>query len=160
MNSDPKKPLITPKIKMRRFNWTKVAYKAAVDTFWEKLDESHIKVHPDELEKLFGVAKKKEAEIEPVSKPKVVHLLESRRSQNISIVLSSHTKISLETLVEAVHNLDESIITPNHSFGLSSSCPTAEEMEQLKGYTGDVGLLDRPERYILLVSTALCYSLL
>lgn len=69
---------------MRRFNWTKINNRAAKGTFWELLDESQYKIHPRELEKFFGIVEnKKKVAVKEVAKPKVISLLETRRSQNL-----------------------------------------------------------------------------
>ena len=60
--------------------------------------------------------------------------------------------MSLEDLVDAVKNLDEELLTTDNAIGLYNSCPTKEEMELLKDYTGELDLLDKPEQYILLVA--------
>lgn len=69
---------------MRKFNWTKINFRAVKDTFWEKVDESEIKLDTRQLEILFGMPEtKKKAVIQDVSKPKTIHLLDMKRSQNM-----------------------------------------------------------------------------
>ena len=164
----PKKPVIKPNIKMRKFNWTKINYRAAQNTFWETVDESNIKLNSKQLESIFGLAEtKKKAVVNEITKPKTIHLLETKRSQNLckfnqffcyflivmlAIVLSRYSKMPLETLVEAVQNLDEELLNMDNAIGLLNSCPTAEEIEMMKDFTGETSLLDKPERYVLLVA--------
>ena len=61
-------------------------------------------------------------------------------------------------LVDAVSNLDEDILTMDNAIGLANSCPTAEEIEMIREFNGEVALLDRPEQYILLVSKVQRYQ--
>ena len=82
----PKKPVIKPNIKMRRFNWTKINYRAAQGSFWENVNESKYDIDSKKLELVFGIVETKKSTVKEITKPKTVHLLETRRSQNLCML--------------------------------------------------------------------------
>jgi len=148
----PKKQVIKPSVKMRAFNWTKLQYSQIKNTVWENVDETSLEIHSKELELYFGVAEKKKAAIKGVDKPKTVHLLDVKRSQNLSIVLSRF-KVPLEVLKEAIWNLDETVLGVDAATSLLSTLPTSEELTLVSEYTGDRSLLDKPEQFATLLAT-------
>jgi hypothetical protein len=84
------------------------------------------------------------------ARPKVekVQLIELRRAYNCEIMLSK-VKIPLPDLMSSVLALDESVIDVDQVDNLIKFCPTKEEAELLKGFTGNKETLGRCEQFFL-----------
>lgn len=77
-----------------------------------------------------------------------VQLIELRRANNCEIMLSK-VKVPLPDLMNSVLALDDSGLDIDQVENLIKFCPTKEEMEQLKGYTGDKENLGKCEQFFL-----------
>uniref|UniRef100_A0A0E0AM72 Formin-like protein n=1 Tax=Oryza glumipatula TaxID=40148 RepID=A0A0E0AM72_9ORYZ len=82
------------------------------------------------------------------SKPEKVHLIELRRANNTEIMLTK-VKMPLPDLVSAALALDQSTLDVDQVENLIKFCPTKEEMELLKNYTGDKENLGKCEQFFL-----------
>lgn len=82
------------------------------------------------------------------SKPEKVHLIDLRRANNTEIMLTK-VKMPLSDLMGAALALDDSILDGDQVENLIKFCPTKEEMELLKGYTGDKENLGKCEQFFL-----------
>ncbi|KAJ4709605.1 Formin-like protein [Melia azedarach] len=82
--------------------------------------------------------------------PKVdkVQLIEHRRAYNCEIMLSK-VKVPLPDLMDSVLDLEESALDADQVENLIKFCPTKEEMEQLKGHTGDKEKLGKCEQFFM-----------
>lgn len=100
-----------------------------------------------------------------------VSILEGKRSQNLSILLSRFGKASLEDIryfylfiyiycalysllcSDGIIKLDESMFELGTLKALETFVPTDEEMEQIKDYlkTGDIKMLGKAEQFFVLV---------
>ncbi|XP_020977034.1 formin-like protein 21b isoform X4 [Arachis ipaensis] len=67
---------------------------------------------------------------------------------NIEIMLTK-VKMPLPDMMAAVLAMDESVLDVDQVENLIKFCPTKEEMELLKGYTGDKENLGKCEQYFL-----------
>nr|CAB3451349.1 unnamed protein product [Digitaria exilis] len=94
-----------------------------------------------ELESLFSVtmpnmeAKRQRQHPSVATKQEKVHLIDLQRSKNCEIMLRN-IKMPLPDLMGSVLALDDSIVDGDQVDYLIKFCPTKEEMELLKGYTG------------------------
>ncbi|XP_038897997.1 formin-like protein 18 [Benincasa hispida] len=77
-----------------------------------------------------------------------VHLIELRRAYNCEIMLSK-VKIPLPDMMCSVLALDDSALDVDQVENLIKFCPTKEEMELLKGYSGDKDNLGKCEQFFL-----------
>nr|XP_016489524.1 PREDICTED: formin-like protein 20 isoform X2 [Nicotiana tabacum] len=82
------------------------------------------------------------------SKPDRVHLIDLRRANNTEIMLTK-VKMALPDMMAAVLAMDESILDADQVENLIKFCPTKDEMDLLKGYTGDKELLGKCEQFFL-----------
>ncbi|XP_028782655.1 formin-like protein 18 [Neltuma alba] len=82
------------------------------------------------------------------TKTEKVQLIELRRAYNCEIMLTK-VKIPLPDLVSSVLALDDSALDADQVENLIKFCPTKEEMELLRNYTGDKGNLGRCEQFFL-----------
>ncbi|PPR80900.1 hypothetical protein GOBAR_AA39816 [Gossypium barbadense] len=88
------------------------------------------------------------------SKPDKVHLIDLRRANNTEIMLTK-VKMPLSDMMihvfsqAAVLAMDDVVLDVDQVENLIKFCPTKEEMELLKGYTGDKESLGKCEQYFL-----------
>lgn len=82
------------------------------------------------------------------SKADRVNLIDLRRANNTEIMLTK-VKMPLSDMMAAVLAMDESILDVDQVENLIKFCPTKEEMELLKAYTGDKEALGKCEQFFL-----------
>ncbi|KAG7024420.1 Formin-like protein 17 [Cucurbita argyrosperma subsp. argyrosperma] len=153
--SQPKRSNLKP------YHWLKLT-RAMQGSLWaetQKSDEASKAPEFDmsELESLFSAAapNSKSGGLggnsnRPASGPKSekVQLIELRRAYNCEIMLSK-VKIPLPDMMCSVLALDESALDVDQVENLIKFCPTKEEMELLKGYSGDKENLGKCEQFFL-----------
>ncbi|XP_009117088.1 formin-like protein 18 [Brassica rapa] len=151
----------TRKANLKPYHWLKLT-RALQGSLWAEAqqtpDEAATAPEFDisELEKLFSAAipssdnETKGGKSGRRGRPKVqkVQLIELRRAYNCEIMLSK-VKIPLPDLMSSVLALDESVIDVDQVDNLIKFCPTKEEAELLKGYTGNKENLGRCEQFFL-----------
>ncbi|KAH9700926.1 Formin-like protein 13 [Citrus sinensis] len=77
-----------------------------------------------------------------------VQLIDHRRAYNCEIMLSK-VKVPLPELMRSVLALEDSAIDADQVENLIKFCPTKEEMDLIKGYTGDKEKLGKCEQFFL-----------
>ncbi|EMS53148.1 Formin-like protein 7 [Triticum urartu] len=143
---------------LKPLHWVKVS-RATQGSLWadtQKSDEASRTPEIDlsELESLFSVSMpsmdaKRTRQRPPVaSKQEKVHLIDLQRSKNCEIMLRN-IKMPLPDLMASVLTLDDSIVDGDQVDYLIKFCPTKEEMELLKGYTGSKDNLGKCEQFFL-----------
>ncbi|CAL0319879.1 unnamed protein product [Lupinus luteus] len=142
---------------LKPYHWSKVT-RALKGSLWEELQkrgeqQSAQEFDVSEIEKLFSVnvpkpvdagGRKKSAG----SKTDKIHLVDLKRANNTEIMLTK-VKMPLPDMMAAVLALDESVLDVDQVENLIKNCPTKEEMELLKGYTGDKEKLGKCEQFFL-----------
>nr|XP_043639556.1 formin-like protein 20 [Erigeron canadensis] len=151
------------KSNLKPLHWNKVS-RALAGSLWAELQNNGTQRYvPDfdmsEIETLFSaIAPKKvapkdaEKKKASSSKPEVVHLIDLRRANNTEIMLTK-VKMPLPEITEAILAMDEERLDVDQVENILKFCPTKEEMEQLKNYTGDKELLGKCEQYFLELMT-------
>lgn len=146
---------------LKPLHWSKVT-RALQGSLWEELQRyGDPQIAPEfdvsEIESLFSTAVPKPAESggkaggrrkSVGSKTDKVHLIDLRRANNTEIMLTK-VKMPLPDMMAAVLAMDESVLDVDQVENLIKFCPTKEEMELLKGYTGDKENLGKCEQYFL-----------
>ncbi|XP_022933734.1 formin-like protein 20 isoform X3 [Cucurbita moschata] len=143
---------------LKPLHWSKVT-RALQGSLWEELQrygETQIASEFDvtEIETLFSATVPKPADggksrrKSAGSKTDKVHLIDLRRANNTEIMLTK-VKMPLPDMMAAVLAMDESVLDVDQVENLIKFCPTKEEMELLKGYTGDKDNLGKCEQYFL-----------
>ena len=159
----PKKKQLQPNTKMRGLAWAKIEDRQIDNTIWDKKinDDAVIKnLDLKELEELFcavQTAKPEEAEAASASgdagaaskKKQIVTLLDPKRSNNVSIMLSRFGKMTYPEIAKAIINLDENVLPIENTAALRQLTPEPEEIEMLKEYTGDKESLGKAEKFFL-----------
>ncbi|RZC72242.1 hypothetical protein C5167_035424 [Papaver somniferum] len=149
------------KSSLKPLHWSKVT-RVVKGSLWEELQkhgepQSVSEFDLSEIEKLFSAAvpnkadkggKSGEKKNSAGSKPNKVTLVDLRRAYNCEIMLTK-VKIPLSDLMPAVLALDESILDADQVENLIKFCPTKEEMELLRNYTGDRENLGKCEQFYL-----------
>ncbi|XP_052476738.1 formin-like protein 20 [Gossypium raimondii] len=143
---------------LKPLHWSKVT-RAIQGSLWDELQrlgEIQISAEIDvsELETLFSAVVPKPAAKSAGkskaagSKPDVVHLVDLKRANNTEIMLTK-VKMPLSDMMAAVLALDDSVLDADQVENLIKFCPNKDEMELVKGYTGDKETLGKCEQFFL-----------
>ncbi|RLN07596.1 formin-like protein 7 [Panicum miliaceum] len=143
---------------LKPLHWVKVS-RATQGSLWaetQKSDEASRAPEIDisELESLFSVtmpnmeAKRQRQHPYVATKQEKVLLIDLQRSKNCEIMLRN-IKMPLPDLMGSVLALDDSIVDGDQVDYLIKFCPTKEEMELLKGYTGKKENLGNCEQFFM-----------
>ncbi|XVE97476.1 hypothetical protein REPUB_Repub03eG0023100 [Reevesia pubescens] len=145
--------------KLKPLHWLKIS-RAVQGSLWaeaQKLGEASKapEIDMSELENLFSVAApntvrggKSSSHTSRGPKSEKVQLIDHRRAYNCEIMLSQ-VKVPLPDLMSSVLALEESALDVDQVDNLIKFCPTKEEMELLKGYTGEREKLGKCEQFFL-----------
>ncbi|XP_028760886.1 LOW QUALITY PROTEIN: formin-like protein 13 [Neltuma alba] len=145
--------------KLKPLHWLKIS-RAVQGSLWHEAAKSGEaskapEIDISELESLFsaavpssGAAKKVGGRSSAGPKSDKVQLVEHRRAYNCEIMLSK-VKVPLQDLMSSVLALEDSALDIDQVENLIKFCPTKEEMELLKGYTGEKEKLGRCEQFFL-----------
>ncbi|XP_023745435.2 formin-like protein 6 [Lactuca sativa] len=146
-----------PAKRMKPLHWLKIN-RVGQGSLWAESEKSGEaarapEIDMSELETLFSASnpnsdKATKAKSKAANKPERVQLIDHRRAYNCEIMLSK-VKSPLHELMEHVLNLDESAMDVDQVDKLIKFCPTKEEMELLKGYKGEHGMLGKCEQFFL-----------
>ncbi|GKU89749.1 hypothetical protein SLEP1_g3846 [Rubroshorea leprosula] len=144
---------------LKPLHWSKVT-KALQGSLWDELQRhGEPQIAPEfdvsEIETLFSAIVPKPADKGDKSRRKSagsktdkVHLIDLRRANNTEIMLTK-VKMPLSDMMAAVLAMDESVLDVDQVENLIKFCPTKEEMELLKNYTGDKENLGKCEQFFL-----------
>ncbi|XP_019166945.1 PREDICTED: formin-like protein 20 [Ipomoea nil] len=139
--------------------WNNVA-RALQRSWWEELQrrgepQVALEIDVKEIEALFSATVPKSSKDKSGgkqkavgSKPDKIHLIDLRRANNTEIMLTK-VKMPLPDMMAAALAMDESILDADQVENLIKFCPTKEEMDQLKNYTGDKEMLGKCEQFFL-----------
>ncbi|KAJ0559962.1 putative tensin phosphatase, C2 domain, formin, FH2 domain, protein-tyrosine phosphatase [Helianthus annuus] len=87
-----------------------------------------------------------------INKPEKVQLVDLRRAYNCEIMLTK-IKIPLPNMLNAILALDTSALDIDQIESLIKFCPTKEEMQTLKNYTGNKEMLGKCELFFMELMT-------
>eukprot|EP00256_Glycine_max_P057251 XP_014625002.1 formin-like protein 20 [Glycine max] len=145
---------------LKPLHWSKVT-RALQGSLWEELQRhGEPQIAPEfdvsELEKLFSANVPKPTDSGKSggrrksvgAKTDRITLVDLRRANNTEIMLTK-VKMPLPDMMAAVLALDESVLDVDQVENLIKFCPTKEEMDLLKGYTGDKEILGKCEQFFL-----------
>ncbi|XP_004301678.1 PREDICTED: uncharacterized protein LOC101301690 [Fragaria vesca subsp. vesca] len=148
------------KTSLKPLHWVKVT-RAMQGSLWaDSQKQENLSSAPEidisELESLFSAASASDRNGSKaggrrgptMTKPEKVQLVDLRRAYNCEIMLSK-IKIPLPDMINAVMALDSSVLDIDQVENLIRFCPTKEEMETLKNYTGEKEMLGKCEQFFL-----------
>ncbi|CAL1531259.1 unnamed protein product [Lymnaea stagnalis] len=155
-----------PNVPMKSFNWTKVPENQISGTVWN--DINHSKVYScldlEDFQRTFSAYQKpvtEEGEDDTKStksKTQVLTVIDGRRSQNCTILLSK-LKLTNEELSRAIMNVDEGEDLPKDMVEqLLKFVPTAEEVQLLSEYAHEIENMARADRFLFEMSKILHYE--
>ncbi|CAK7338215.1 unnamed protein product [Dovyalis caffra] len=145
--------------KLKPLHWLKLT-RAVQGSLWAESQKSGEaskapEIDMSELENLFSAAVsntdhggKSSARSSRGPKVDKVQLVDHRRAYNCEIMLSK-VKVPLHELMSLVLTLEDSALDVDQVDNLIKFCPTKEEMELLKGYTGEKEKLGKCEQFFL-----------
>jgi hypothetical protein len=157
MAPKPTKPKITPEQVMKQLHWTRVLKTPAKKTIWDDVEE--VKIDPSMVVAKFAakVIEKKEArqgEEAGAGKPvkeKALVVLDPKRSSAIGIMLSRLP--APVVLCEGIRTLDAGKVDREQLESVIANLPTLDEMKAVQDAAGPHVTLDKPEKYVLMLST-------
>ncbi|KAI3820860.1 hypothetical protein L1987_08410 [Smallanthus sonchifolius] len=144
---------------LKPLHWNKVN-RVVEGSLWEEFQTheqpiSAPEIDVAELEELFSnmspkIACSKEAlkRNASISMLEKVQLIDPLRANNTEIMLAE-VKLPLHYIVDAVLAMDDTVIDVDQVENLLEFCPTKEETELLKSYTGDQDKLGKCEQYFV-----------
>ncbi|GAM19525.1 hypothetical protein SAMD00019534_027000 [Acytostelium subglobosum LB1] len=147
-----------PSVKMVGLQWKKVNNNSIESSVWMNVKEYNLNDQFKTLEDLFaakkprapaapsaGGAPKSDNPLSPGKAAPAISILDIKRSQGISIMLSRF-KMPLPELAKAINNFDETKLSLEDAKSLSKFCPTPEEIDILK--EEDISMLGKPEQFL------------
>eukprot|EP01125_Pyxidicula_operculata_P009147 TRINITY_DN3030_c1_g1_i2.p1 TRINITY_DN3030_c1_g1~~TRINITY_DN3030_c1_g1_i2.p1 ORF type:complete len:1032 (+),score=314.50 TRINITY_DN3030_c1_g1_i2:1523-4618(+) len=149
----PKKEIAqTPTTKLRPFHWNKIPPKSLKGSIWETMNEKIF--FPQEIiEEEFCYVQKETKKTETVDPNQPLILLDNKRWQNVSIILSRFTAFNnLDEIRDSILEMDETRIDLDDLTSLTPNAPTQEEFDLLKPYKSMATLPDNlgvPEQFFL-----------
>ncbi|KAE8776633.1 formin-like protein 12 [Hordeum vulgare] len=150
---------VARKSSLKPLHWVKVT-RAMQGSLWAEIQKqadanSNSEFDVNELASLFTIAPKAKggAKTEGAgkslgSKTDKIHLMDIRRANNTEIMLTK-IKMPLSDMMSAALALDDSVLDADQVENLIKFCPTKEEMELLKNFTGDKETLGKCEQFFL-----------
>lgn len=156
MAAPPQKRKIIPNQKMRNFNWVMINARKINNTIWEGIDDEQVKLDLPALEEYFAQrnpTKKAETEnVEEKKKKQLITVLDMKRSQNVSIMLSRLAGMDFSQIKKAIENMDNDAISLENLQAMQPYTPTPEETEMLKEHVNTpLDQLGKAEGYFITV---------
>ena len=139
--------------KVKMLHWDKLQAHALRGTVWEHAGAGDTGVNLKDLETLFALedlSKKKSSVAAADGKPKVVSLIDPKRSLNISIQLAG-IRMPFKQIKAALLSMDDETLKVDQLNILALAVPTTEEISLLRSYPGDKSMLATVEQYFLQV---------
>eukprot|EP00727_Mastigamoeba_balamuthi_P006755 m51a1_g270 putative actin binding protein (1085) ;mRNA; f:247246-251973 len=162
-----RKAIAEPATKLLQLQWKKVQGSKVKKSFWETVPEpqlADVRGTLARVEKLFAArapaaspSPNREGGRPPSAAVKgaaAVQLLDTKRSQNVSIMLS-RVKATTTEIVRAILAMDESVLSPQFVASLAKAVPTQEEIDMLRAYP-EPGALGKPEQFLLQLGEVPC----
>lgn len=140
-------------MKMRGLPWRVLPAAQVSGTVFDGMSEDAVvaALPVDELEALFALAAPaapKAEDAESDKAPRVLALLESKRSDNINIMLSRFRDLALSQIREAIVNCDTATLPLERLLLIRPLLPTPEECKLVAEHEDDVEQMGKPERFV------------
>ncbi|KAM9980240.1 hypothetical protein ACTFIZ_006482 [Dictyostelium cf. discoideum] len=136
-----------PSIKMKSYQWTRYRTRNVTNTFWKNVNLTKYNdcLPHEQIEGLFGAAifEKKEKELKKGSE---VTVIDTKRAQNIGILLSRFKNVTHDAIYDAIYNLDESILDLETINQFIKYIPSKEEIDCIIAFKQQQEQLPEEER--------------
>ncbi|XP_018324678.1 disheveled-associated activator of morphogenesis 1 isoform X2 [Agrilus planipennis] len=158
-----KKNIPQPSNPLKSFNWSKLPETKVSGTIWSELDDTKLynAMELDSIDKLFCAYQKNgianEGSVEDLrtlgkNKTKVLSVIDGRRAQNCTILLSK-LKMSDEEISKAILSMDSKEQLPIDMVEqLLKFTPSPEEAALLEEHSHDIDSLARADRFLYEIS--------
>jgi hypothetical protein len=124
------------------------------DSLWAEKDDDDLTLDTEEFNRLFvedATATQPKALLpdkeDKIKKIKGVTLINVKRAQNAAIALA-RIKFSYQEMKTKIKELDSTAFTIEQLESMKEFLPNQEEINQIKGYKGDINLLGLAEKYM------------
>eukprot|EP00026_Physarum_polycephalum_P006462 Phypoly_transcript_06505.p1 GENE.Phypoly_transcript_06505~~Phypoly_transcript_06505.p1 ORF type:complete len:544 (+),score=156.32 Phypoly_transcript_06505:217-1632(+) len=135
---------------MKQVNWAKLNYVQAESTIWSKLDDAHVDLDVDLVEMMFGAKVAVKADnTSNIQKATTITLIDPKKANNCSIMLSKFKMFTFRQLQEAIYTIDESILDEESATSILQFAPSKEDVEAIQAYQGDPRLLGKAEQFYI-----------
>ncbi|KAF8115617.1 hypothetical protein N665_0025s0085 [Sinapis alba] len=138
---------------MRSLHWVKV--RVVQGSLWFELKGHGVgqieqEFDRSEIKTLFSAATVPTSDDTPgvQTKLEIIHLIDKKKSYNTEIMLSK-VKMPLPDMPDAILKMDDTVLDIDLIEKFIKLCPTKEDMERLKEYTGDETRLGKCEKFFL-----------
>ncbi|KAK6904947.1 hypothetical protein I203_105766 [Kwoniella mangroviensis CBS 8507] len=140
--------------KLKPFFWSKMPSYAVKDTIWTSLPGSEdLDLDFHDLNEVFSVDSGAKKMDKGKGKGKeVVTVLDITRSNNIGIMLT-RLRLSPSKIRRAIIEVDDDLLDMDDLATLSRMLPTAEEVEKIRSFSGDISKLSKPDLYFKEISS-------
>ena len=146
----------SPGVRMRPFHWKKVPPNESPGTIWTNVQEQEWneivgKLEPRKIEILFSASQSSNSGAIlslPMKRRQTTALIDLRRAQNVSIMLSQF-RCTFSEIRQAILDMNSAFLDIDRTEELLKFVPTVEEIEILRNYSGDLAGLGSPERFFL-----------
>ncbi|XP_044748082.1 disheveled-associated activator of morphogenesis 1 isoform X1 [Coccinella septempunctata] len=164
-----KKNVPQPSNPLKSFNWSKIPDTKLGGTIWSELDDTKLynAMELDSIDKLFCAYQKNgvtnEGSIEDLrnlgkNKTKVLSVIDSRRAQNCTILLSK-LKMSDDEITKAILSMDSKEQLPIDMVEqLLKFTPSSEEAALLEEHSDEIDSLARADRFLYEISKVAHYE--
>ena len=152
---------IVPENRMKNLYWDCIDNNAIEGSVWEKMHATVEKeIDYRELETLFAAKEntfllsqsKQEAAKSTEQEERVQLIRDEKRLRNVGMAIV-RLKPKIEDIRNAIIEVDDTILDDEMVRILVSNAPTQEEIEIVKGYEGDLSVLDEVDRFFKVLST-------
>ncbi|XP_062712886.1 disheveled-associated activator of morphogenesis 1-like [Aedes albopictus] len=153
----PKKNIPQPANPLKSFNWSKLPDSKLQGTVWSDLDDTkwYNSIELESINKLFCAYQKNDVANDGLiakNKTKILSVIDGRRAQNCTIVLSK-LKMSDKEISKAILSMDSNEQLPIDMIEqLLKFTPSVEERALLDEHSQDIDSLDRADRFMYEIS--------
>ncbi|XP_065832507.1 disheveled-associated activator of morphogenesis 2-like [Oscarella lobularis] len=152
------KKIPKPSHPLKSFNWAKMSANQVKDTVWKDLDDVKTfgLLDLEEFERTFSAYQKKEGSTEDLSqlksKPKELSVIDGRRAQNCTILLSKLKLSNEELRLIALSMDDDDEVTPDMTEQLLKYVPQHDEIQLLESHKDEIDKMARADRFLFEMS--------
>ena len=136
---------------MKPLQWTKLPNPKIKSTVWKDIDDEKVRPYLNwtDFEDLFENQVKDKKKIQDVDdKPKELKLIESKKSQNLNILLKN-IKLPIQDIKKAIFSVNTAVLSVEVIGQLLKFVPAKEELELIRKNLDKKDLFGEAERYFM-----------
>ena len=132
--------------------WVVMKPEKIQNTFWEKANDEEMmkKLNTSELESIFGkdAVEKPKPIIEKVEKPVEITVIDPKKSNNVTIMLSRF-KMPFSEIKKAIISVNLEVLNLEKLMLIEPFLPSSEDINAIKSFTGEQELLAKGDRFFM-----------